>query len=155
MIARMGSGWQVVMADLSMILFVITAAGLADAPPDIQRDPPPPAPAPAASRSLPALAAPVALWQGGAGAPRLAQWLMTQPRDPRLRLTIVAPAGAADAALALAREAGRPARIVLETDLAGPPVAALTYDQAERVPAPLARPLQPGLANNPAQEPSR
>ncbi len=146
----MGSGWQVVLADLSMILFMITAAAVAEAPPD--------SPAPtalAAKPSLPALAAPVALWQGGAGAPPLADWLKTQPADPRLRLTIVAPLDRAEAALALSRAAGRSARIVLESDLAGPPVAALTYDQAEPGAPGLAQPLQSQSANLPAKEPNR
>lgn len=32
MIARAGSGWQTVLADLSLILFMVTAAAVQDAP---------------------------------------------------------------------------------------------------------------------------
>ncbi len=130
MIARMGSGWQTVLADLSMILFMVTAAGVSQSPPD----PSPPATLPP---QAPALGEPVALWRGGAGAPALSEWL-ARHSDPRLRLTIVAPAVQAEAALALARAAGRPARIVLEPGGEGPPLAALTYDLGET-----AQPLQP------------
>lgn len=145
----MGSGWQVVLADLSMILFMVTAAAVADAPPDA----PPPATASAAKPAIPALAAPVALWQGGEGAPPLASWLKAQPADPRLRLTIVAPVAGAEAALAMARGAGRPARIVLETDLSGPPIAALTYDQAE-TPVQAEQSAQP-LQSSPPSRPTK
>lgn len=141
MIARMGSGWQTVLADLSMILFMVTAAGVSQSPPD-----PPPDRSPAAALPLraPALGEPVALWRGGAGAPALGEWLARHP-DPRLRLTIVAPAVQAEAALALARAAGRPARVVLEPGGEGQPLAALTYDLGET-----ARPLQSG-ADRPQQ----
>lgn len=42
MIARMGSGWQTVLADLSLILFMVTATALSDSPAKA----PPPAPLP-------------------------------------------------------------------------------------------------------------
>ncbi|HNN54797.1 MAG TPA: hypothetical protein PKG84_00505 [Novosphingobium sp.] len=131
MIARMGSGWQTVLADLSMILFMVTAAGVSQSPPE----PPPTAAQPP---QTPALGEPVALWRDETGAPTLGQWLALHP-DPRLRLTIIAPAEQAEAALALAHEAGRPARVVLEPGRTGLPLAALTYDLGET-----AHPLQPG-----------
>ena len=134
--ARAGSGWQYVMTDLSLILFMITAAALSSAPSDTPA-PPPAALGPAA---VPALGEPVAVWRPGAGAPPLAAWLASQGADPQLRLTVVAPQAQAQTALALAAGAGRPARVLIEPDASGEPFAALTYDQA----APVAQPLQPG-----------
>lgn len=121
MIARAGSGWQTVLADLSMILFMVTASAASEAPPS-----PPPPPMAAA---LPALGDPVALWQQGAGGPSLKDWLVTAAPDQRLRLTIMAPPNQAASALALAAAAGRPARVLIEPE-AGGVIAALTYDQA-------------------------
>ena len=123
---RMGSGWQTVLADLSMILFMITAAAVADAPPE-----PHPQPAARPVTGVPALGEPVAQWRAGAGSPPLAEWLRGEGTDPRLRLTIMASLADAPAALALAREAGRPARVVLDPEGGGAPLAALTYDQGE------------------------
>lgn len=130
MIVRAGSGWQTVLADLSLILFMVTAAALQQA-----QDQPARAAVPIPPVAPPALAEPVALWRAAHDGPGLRQWLASQPVDPRLRLTIVAhhagdPARAGAAALALAREAGRPARIVIEADGREGISAALTYDAA-------------------------
>lgn len=130
MIARAGSGWQTVLADLSLILFMATASAVSEAPAE-----PRPAAAPA---SLPALGEPVAQWRPGAGMPELREWLSANP-DPRLRLTILARPAEAQAALTLAGTAGRPARLVIDPD-AGALTAALTYDQA------MAQGLQSGAA---------
>ena len=113
MIPRAGSGWQTVLADLSLILFMVTAAGISES---------------GAEGSAPALAEPVAQWRGGTGAPDLAAWLAAQASDPRQQLTIVAPPAAAEAALALAKRSGRPARVLLDPRFAGPPLATLAYD---------------------------
>ena len=120
MIARAGSGWQTVLADLSLILFMVTASAASQAPASA---PPPP------SAALPALGDPVALWRAGAGSPTLKDWLASAAPDPRLRLTIMAAPADAAAALALAEQAGRPARVLIEPG-AGELIAALTYDQA-------------------------
>ena len=119
MIARTGSGWQTVLADLSLILFMITAAAASELP---TAPPAPPSPV------LPALGEPVAVWRAGPGAPSLRDWLARSGLDPRLRLTIMAAPEQAQAALSLAALAGRPARILLEPQ-AGVPSAMLTYDQ--------------------------
>ena len=124
MIARAGSGWQTVLADLSLILFMTTAAAVRDAPSGQPLENPP------QTASLPVLAQPVAVWTGSPGAPVLAQWLAAAGTDPRLRLTILAPPAAAAQALALAGVAGRPARIVLDPDRSGPVQALLGYDQS-------------------------
>lgn len=138
--ARAGSGWQTVLADLSLILFMVMALAVSQAPSEAARAvwPPP----------LPALGEPVAVWRAGPDAPPLNQWLAAAGTDPKLRLTIFAPAREAAAAQALAAAAGRPARIVLEGDAAGPVLAALTYDRA----TPLARGLQSEAVNQPPPE---
>jgi hypothetical protein len=143
MIARTGSGWQYVLADLSLILFMITAATLAqtqeanDARQAVTREAVTPSP----------LGQPLAVYRAEAGAPPLAQWLGGQSADARQQLTIVAQfrAGEQGAALeqaqALAREAGelgRKARIVIEPGEGGTS-AALAFDDPN---ASLARSLR-------------
>lgn len=123
MIARSGSGWQTVLADLSLILFMTTAAVVAEPPV-------PAAPPPRVAPSLPALGEPVAVWSGASGGPALGEWLAQTAQDPRLRLTILASPAQAEAALRLAAGAGRPARVLIEPGAKGPPLATLTYDQA-------------------------
>lgn len=135
MIARMGSGWQTVLADLSLILFMVTASAVSEAPAAPMQSAP----------VLPALGEPAAVWRQAPGAPPLASWLAASP-DPRLRLTIIAAPAEAAAALRLAGAAGRPARVLIEPEAKGI-AATLTYDQTE----PLARRLQ----REPAKENAR
>jgi hypothetical protein len=123
MIARSGSGWQTVLADLSLILFMTTAAVVAEPPA-------PTAPPPRAAPTLPALGEPVAVWSAVPGGPTLGDWLAQTAQDPRLRLTIVASPAEADTALRLAAGAGRAARVLIEPEASGPLLATLTYDQA-------------------------
>lgn len=125
--ARAGSGWQTVLADLSLILFMTTAAVVAEPPAPTASPPPPPS---RIAPSLPALGEPVAVWSGAPGGPELKEWLAQTAQDPRLRLTIVAAPAEAEAALRLAAAAGRPARVLIEPGTNGPPLATLTYDQA-------------------------
>lgn len=139
--ARAGSGWQTVLADLSLILFMVMAAAVRQIPPEAASASP-------VAPQLPALGEPVAVWRSGPEALPLAQWLAEAGSDPRLRLTIIAPAHEILAAQALANAAGRPARIVLEAQSNGPVIAVLTYDQG----APLARGLQHGSASQSPQE---
>jgi hypothetical protein len=132
MIARAGTGWQTTLADLSLILFMVSGAALSQAPAQ---------PQPVAAlrvADLPALAEPVAVWRAGPDAPPLRDWLANEGGDPHLRLTILSPARHHAAALALSETAGRPARLVLEAGPDGPILALLTYDQ----PPALARGLQ-------------
>lgn len=137
MITRAGSGWQTVLADLSLILFMVTASSLGD---KVAPVPPPLPPAPVRPL-VPALGEPVALWREGAGAPPLGEWLARSASDPRLRLTILAAPDEATRALTLAASSPRPARIVLDPGRSGVE-AALTYDQGEA----LAQALQKGPA---------
>lgn len=113
MIARAGSGWQTVLADLSLILFMVMAAAVSEAPD---------------AAGNPVQSEPVAQWRAAEGAPGLTAWLAEQPRDPRQQLTIVAPLAAAQQALTLAQRSDRPARIVLDPRAEGPPIAILAFD---------------------------
>ncbi|NBC37490.1 hypothetical protein GTZ99_13120 [Novosphingobium sp. FSY-8] len=138
---RTSIGWQTMLADLSLILFMVTAAAMADQPPPPKPAAPPPKPA----LVDPARAEPLALWREAAGAPSIAAWLTSQQPDPRQQLTITlhyAP-GAEQAAMrhaiALAGDAARAggvgarARLLLEPS-ASPgtqqAVATLAYDRA-------------------------
>ena len=152
MMARAGSGWQYLLADLSLILFMVTAAALASAD-DV----------PAPSRLVPPVEAsgdqplspqgePLALYRAAPGAPPLGQWLRDQSADARQQLTIVAQyrpgnqAAALDQATALARdagEAGMRARIVVEPGEGGT-TAQLAFDsptQSSAQTSPVARSL--------------
>lgn len=146
MITRPGqTGWQTILADLSLILFMITASALsvAEGPdPRARSQPSPPKPAPPASIAASLQAEPVGLWRDAPGAPPLGQWLADQGRDPRLRLSVVvryAPApGAREAALdhaaMLARMAGaraQGARLVIEPGLPAGASVALGYDREQ------------------------
>ena len=144
MMARAGSGWQYILADLSLILFMVTAATLAssdDAPGAAQA-----ASAPHPVQPLSPQAEPLALYRADPGAPPFAQWLRDQSVDARQQLTIVAQyrPGAQDDALhqaeALAGEAGEAgmrARIIVEPGQGGA-TAALAFD----APNAMARNLQ-------------
>src|SRR5690242_5850214 len=118
MIQRISFGWQTTMADLAMILFMITAAGIhGQKQEQFQAQQAPAAP------ELSARGEPLAVYRARAGAPPLAQWLAEQAPDKRQYLTVVArshpgdAARAAGEAVALAQQAGAAgvsARIVLE-----------------------------------------
>ena len=130
--ARAGTGWQTLFADLSIILFMVTAASVA--------------PAGEATRTIAApseRSAPLAVYRAGPGAPPLGDWLAGQSADTRQQLSIVAhyAPGGQQAALATAQAllhqagaAGLRARLVVEPGASGI-TAALAYD------APLARDL--------------
>lgn len=135
--------WQTILADLAMILFMITAAALANAPdwpmaplaPGAEKSVPPPHKAPPPAPSL--RGEPVGVWRDGPGAPELAAWLAQQGRDPRLRVSILVrhAKGQERAALAEAealvqaagpRAAG--ARIVIEAGAEAGASVVLAYD---------------------------
>ncbi len=160
MMVRAGTGWQTTLADLSLILFLITAAAVAPPGPEkaeggkaIGGKAAAPRPAAQAVRHDPSpQAEPLAIYRATPSAPPLAQWLAGQPHDSRQLLTILAPyaPGGQVAALAnaqdLARQAGdqgRNARIIVEPG-AGAVTVTLAYDQpaASAKPPALARSLQ-------------
>jgi hypothetical protein len=143
MSVRVGTGWQTIIADLSMILFMLTASAVA------RQGPKAPSTLASATAAAPASmqpavrSEPMAVWIAGEGAPPLRAWLAQQPRDSRQQVTITASyaPGALDEALgqaqALAREAGD-ARVVVEPGAPGVRVV-IGYDAPE---ARLARPLR-------------
>ena len=71
MIVRAGSGWQTVLADISLILFMVTAAALSQAEEDGKA-----ARRQAAGNVTPLSphGEPLAVYRAGDGAPPLAQW---------------------------------------------------------------------------------
>ena len=134
MIVRAGTGWQTLMADLSIILFMVTAAALAQAGPGMAQNGK--APDGKAELAPSQRGEPIAVYRSGAGAPSLAQWLEAQPRDERQMLTVVstyrpgAHAGALARATAFAEQAfarGVQTRIVIEPG-PGDATATLAYD---------------------------
>ncbi len=141
--ARAGTGWQTLFADLSIILFIVTAAAVA------------PAGEAASTIATPSeRSAPLAVYRAEPGAPPLGEWLAGQSTDTRQQLSIVAhyaPGGqkaALAAAQALLHQAGvasAQARLVVEPG-AGGITAALAFDAPD---TPLAQDLQqppPNLA---------
>lgn len=145
MITRAGSGWQTLMADLSIILFMITAAALSQQGPDAIAKP---------AQTPSQRSEPVAVYRVAPDAPPLGEWLASQPRDPRQMLTIVSTYAAGregtalDLAAKLAREAGAvglAARVIIEPG-AGEATATLGYDSNASV---LARSLHHEGEQNP------
>lgn len=122
--------WQTILADLALILFMMTAAALASAP-DTPLLPNPPPPAPSVRGE------PVGVWREGPGMPRLADWLAQQARDPRLRVSILvrhvagheqAALARAEALVAAASTRGAGARIVIEPGREDGASVVLAYD---------------------------
>ncbi|MBC2665624.1 hypothetical protein H7F51_08815 [Novosphingobium flavum] len=127
---RAGLGWQYALADLALILFLVTASALA-------RQQPPAPPAVTSAPTAPALADPVAVWRAGPGGPSLETWLAGQTLDPRQRLTIVARYSGGHAQEAFARAQGvmaevkvlpRSTRMVVEPAPMDDLSATLTWD---------------------------
>ena len=167
--ARGAISWQTMLADLALILFMVTAAAMGQpAKTPAAKTPatkPAPKPAPLA---LPwsARGEALAIWRAGAGAPSLGAWLGAQAADQRQQLTISAAyqpgqfAKAAARAAALAAQAGamgRKARLVIEPADSTAHVpggvdisASLAFDRPDpgAAPRPAARPAPttPGLA---------
>ena len=130
-------GWQTLLADLALILFMVTAAAMSASPPPAARASAP-RPVPPPQRES-ARSEPIAVWRAGGAAPPLGRWLRDEAPDPRQQLTIAVPyartPGALPAALAhaarLASEAesaGVAARVLVEPG-ADETVATLAYDR--------------------------
>lgn len=134
--------WQTMLADLALILFMVTAATAAPNP--AQKAPPPPHAAP-----LPASpwGQPLAIWRATPHGPTIAAWLAGQAADPRQRLTILARFAPGTRAQALAEAgqlaeaagpAGATARVAVEPASANAPaqvLALLSYDREAATPA--------------------
>ena len=143
----MRGGWQTIMADLALILFMVTAAALAERPQhSTGRDAP-----------EPLRAEPVAIYRPVPGAVSLSGWLAGQSDDGRLRATVVARGTpsprlvAAGLALAdQAQAAGWPARIVIEPAQGEDVSLVLAYDAD-----PVGMAVAKGADSKPAQQPER
>lgn len=126
MIGRKATSWQVILADLALILFLTTLAGFVA----VRSQP--------ASREEDAIiAAPQALYRRG-GETTLYQWLGQQQADSRLRLTIFARYRVGERLavweqardlMAEAQVAGFSPRVVLEPAGESDIYAALAYDE--------------------------
>jgi len=127
MTPRIAGGWQTTLADLALILFIVSVAGL-QAGDDEHAEP-----------VVPAQGQPLGIYIPSEGTASLREWLAEQAPDPRQRLTVVAryrvgeAEAAARRALDLASQAaaaGHGARIVLEQSESTGLVASLAYDRA-------------------------
>ena len=122
---HMAGGWQTVLADLSLILFMVCASALstpAEKSAAITHETPP---------------QPLAIYRADPDAPPLGEWLRSQEADPRQRLTIVLQyggAGRADVAVqaeALARAAeaaGFAPRVTIEPGTAQSATVGLAFE---------------------------
>jgi hypothetical protein len=132
--------WQLILADLALILFLVSLSALPAAEAGSGRRLAHPAARGEEARPVsPAaeVAAAQALYRPVADGPTLAEWLASQPRDPRATLTVFArhPAGgeaeAWEAARSLAasvRGRGVPVRIIITTGSEPDLYASLAYD---------------------------
>ncbi len=132
-------GWQTTLADLAIILFMLTAADLSNAEIDRTRN--------LETVAAVATAEPVAIYRPERGVTPFADWLASQPEDHRQRVTILVRHTGSDeqrliaAGMALAapaEKAGLSPRLIVERGKKGDVVATLTYDAA---PNPVARKL--------------
>ena len=135
--ANMAGGWQTVLADLSLILFMVCASALSTAP--LRSEP---AEVPNPPQSYPP--GPLAIYRADPDAPPLDQWLREQTADPRQRLTIVATyavggrAAAAEKADGLARAseaAGFDPRVIIEPGTDGQATVGLAFEGADSPPS--------------------
>ncbi len=140
------TNWQTTLADLALILFMVTAAAIAERPKDASAqvataaaaEMPGSAESSRSARSAaPAQGEPMAIYRPAPEAPPLGEWLAAQQIDPRQHLTIVTrhrPGGAAAAARAAlvleraATAAGHSARIVVEPAETDDLIAVLDFD---------------------------
>ncbi len=140
MIATPRTGWQTLVADLSIILFMVTAGALSrsatpPAPPAARHLTPPPSMATLAP-SLPSEGEALAVYREVSGGPTLATWLGGQRIDPRQQLTIVLRYHAGDEALVPSRfatlfRATAKARVrtrIMAQPGDGPTTAGLAFD---------------------------
>ncbi len=127
-------GWQTLLADLSLILFMVTAAAQADSGPKSRGNK---AAVVAVKPSQHGEA--LAVYRAGGHAPRLGVWLKEQGNDPRQMLTIMATyapdTGGEMAAIKAASDmvaesvgAGHRARVIIEPGEQADVYATLAFD---------------------------
>lgn len=133
-------GWQLILADLALILFLMTLSALPAAEAESGRRLADSEASERDARGLPRpqIAAAQALYRAVPGGPGLGAWLAAQPRDPRATLTIFAThtAGGEPAAWARAerlaaeaRAAGTRVRTIITAGDAEDLYASLAYDE--------------------------
>ena len=135
-LARQTPSWQLILADLALILFLMTAAALSAYRETDTNKTSVNAPAPLDVALGPAQA----VYRPGPGLPTFSQWLESQPRDSRASLTIVSEytgndddaawsdaRGMAEAAQAI----GVRARVIIREGEKNTVQANLAYDQPE------------------------
>lgn len=149
MIARAGPGWQIVLADLALILFVsaLTALGMTEEAEDLEDPTHTPASKVDDERAgeIAQFAPAQALFRASPGGPDIGQWLDLQSPDPRSTLTIFAnhAPGEAVRAWKIAREwaemaeaRGISVRVVLSAGQRTEIHASLGFDAAPAIDAP-------------------
>lgn len=133
--ASRASGWQLILADLALILFLLAVAALSGVASNPQSND-------LAENADPATAPSQALYRSAPGTPSLAQWLDDQPRDPRASLTIYATyeAGSGDQVMgetqSLATQAisaGYDPRMIVEPGKSTDVFASLAFDAPENL----------------------
>lgn len=138
---RVGHGWQLILADLALILFLLTLSALPAAEAEAGRQLAARAvqekTARDSARPEAEIAAAQALFRPVVGGPSLGAWLKAQSPDPRATLTVFAvhaPGGEAEAwaragALAAeARAAGARVRTIITAGQEAEIYASLAYD---------------------------
>ncbi|MFO6446366.1 hypothetical protein ACLBKU_04410 [Erythrobacter sp. NE805] len=144
--ARGGHSWQLILADLALILFLMTLSALPAAEAESgqrladrearEQD--------TRSTPRPQIAAALALYRAVPGGPRLGTWLAAQQPDPRATLTIFAthtPGGEAaafaraEALAAEARAGGTRVRTIITAGEREDLYASLAYDEKVADPA--------------------
>ena len=138
---RVGHGWQMILADLALILFLLTLSALPAAEAETGRQLATRAvqekTARETARPRAEIASAQALFRPVAGGPSLGAWLASQAPDPRATLTIfsIHPAGGEAAAFARAkalaaeaRATGARVRTIITAGEAAEVYASLAYD---------------------------
>lgn len=139
--ARLGEsqGWQLVLADLALILFLVTLTALVNTRSDagqsrVRAD---------QIAASPHIAASQALFRSTPRGPTLAQWLAERPADPRASLTIIAQHNGADEqimwdnAKAMAQsveQSGVSVRVIITKGEQSELYASLAYDDPDAGP---------------------
>ena len=136
---RDGTGWQLILADLALILFLLTLSALPAAEAERGRKLADSAASDKDARGavVAEIAAAQALFRRVKDGPTLAEWLANQPNDPRATLTVFVrhkpggEVGAWETAQALAVEAGASGvavRTIVTAGQADEVYASLAYD---------------------------
>ncbi len=132
MTIRKPAGWQIILADLSLILFLAALGSLQSPTHD---------PAPAATARMALMASPQAIFRENDAA-SLDQWLMDERADGRMQLTIYASYGHSDydtiwrqsrVWLRQAEAAGYRPRIFMEHGVTSDLHAVLAYDDMTQI----------------------